>query len=135
MLAEYLRQDPILRRLVLRNHLTPVQVDVLLISRAYGAEEPLRLQARRRDRRLVTVGAFARSLRQAQVNLLRVLYTFLLGEYLGLWPAGIVRALTQIVETLGSSGRSQLGESVADEVMQRIDSALQELIQRSPESR
>jgi len=106
MIKPRLEADSILNYLLERSSFTQAQLDTYLIDRT-TANEKLELKDKTgmRDRKKVSKGAFIRTLRQAQGNLKRAVYTLILSEYLGLLEDESMVKLLQVSNLLkGAEG-------------------------------
>lgn len=117
MIRPRLESDLILRYLLERSSFTQVQLDTYLIDRIMvNKKVNLREKTAMRDRKNVSKGAFIRTLRQAQVNLKRAVYTLILSEYLGLLEDKSIDRLLQISNLLknakGVTSREKLIEVI-----------------------
>jgi len=100
MLQDILRKDCLVAFLVKNSNITEAQLDTYIISLV--KKEPkltLKRKIELRDRR-VSKGAFLQTLRQAQINLERSLYTIILAEYLEILRSGSIAKLAQIIALL-----------------------------------
>jgi hypothetical protein len=82
MLQEILNNDVIADYLFKRTSFTKTQLDTLLISLKKDDEADLNMKVSLRDSGRVSKGSFIRTLRQAQRNLEKSLYTIIISEYL-----------------------------------------------------
>ncbi|MEM1564218.1 MAG: hypothetical protein QW161_06075 [Candidatus Bathyarchaeia archaeon] len=93
-------EDPIVKILTKNSHLTKTQLETLLIDILAEniAGKPLKYDEKARLRLTkakISRGAFNRTLRQAQENVIRAIYTVLLLGYLGIFES---TALDQYIE-------------------------------------
>jgi hypothetical protein len=84
MLQEILNNDEIADYLLKRTNFTKPQLDTLLISLIGNDELKLSAKIDLRDKGRVSKGSFIRTLRQAQRNLEKSLYTIIISEYLSM---------------------------------------------------
>ena len=106
MIKSRLEADPILKYLFERSSFTQAQLDTYLIDRITANEKvELKDKTAMRDRKKVSKGAFIHTLRQAQGNLKRAVYTLILSEYLGLLEDESMVKLLQVSNLLkGAEG-------------------------------
>ncbi len=105
MITSRLEADPILRYLFERSSFTQAQLDTYLINCATANEKAqLKDKITMRDRKKVSKGAFIRTLRQAQGNLKKSVFTLILSEYLGLLEDESMVRLSQVSTLLKGAG-------------------------------
>jgi hypothetical protein len=117
MIKSRLDRDPIFKYLLERSSLTQAQLDTYLID-CITTNKKVKLKEKiaMRDRKNVSGGAFIRTLRQAQINLKRTVYTLILFQYLGLLEERAINKLLQVGNILrsaeGASSKEKLVEIV-----------------------
>jgi len=117
MIKSRLDRDPIFKYLLERSSLTQAQLDTYLIDCiTTNKKVKLKEKTAMRDRKNVSGGAFIRTLRQAQINLKRTVYTLILFQYLGLLEERAINKLLQVGNILrsaeGASSKEKLVEIV-----------------------
>jgi len=117
MIKSRLDRDPIFKYLLERSSLTQAQLDTYLIDCiTTNKKVNLKEKTAMRDRKNVSGGAFIRTLRQAQINLKRTVYTLILFQYLGLLEERAINKLLQVGNILrsaeGASSKEKLVEIV-----------------------
>lgn len=115
MLRSRLDKDPMLKFLFERSSLTKAQLDTYLIE-YITADEKVKLKEKiaMRDRKNVSGGAFIRTLRQAQTNLKKAVYTLILLQYLGLLDENAMAKLLQVGKILKNAGKIESKEKLAE---------------------
>lgn len=130
MIRPRLEADLILRYLLERSSFTQAQLDTYLIDRITVNEKVnLRDKTAMRDRKNVSKGAFIHTLRQAQVNLKRAIYTLILSEYLGLLEDKSIDRLLQISNLL-KNAKGVTSREKLTEVIEIIDTIIETLLGR-----
>ncbi len=128
MIKSRLEADPILKYLFERSSFTQAQLDTYLIDRATAHEKvELKGKIAMRDRKNVSKGAFIRTLRQAQSNLKRAVYTLILSEYLGLLEDKSMVKLLQVSNLLKGAEGAILDEKLR-EVIDVIETIIETLL-------
>ncbi|MEM3437223.1 MAG: hypothetical protein QXP55_01635 [Nitrososphaerales archaeon] len=115
MLRVKLDKDPMLKFLFERSSLTQAQLDTYLIE-CVATNKKLKLKEKTtmRDSKNVSGGAFIRTLRQAQINLKRSVYTLILFQYLGLLDDKAMVKLLQVGNILRSAENINLKEKITE---------------------
>ncbi|MCP8317059.1 MAG: hypothetical protein H3Z52_10965 [archaeon] len=115
MIKSRLEADPILKYLFERSSFTQAQLDTYLIDRTIANEKvELKEKIAMRDRKNVSKGAFIHTLRQAQGNLKRAIYTLILSEYLGLLGDESMVKLLQVSNLLKGAEGAILDEKLSE---------------------
>jgi len=128
MIKSRLEADPILKYLFERSSFTQAQLDTYLIDRTTVNEKAeLKGKIAMRDRKNVSKGAFIRTLRQAQSNLKRAVYTLILSEYLGLLEGKSMVKLLQVSNLLKGAEGAILNEKLR-EVIDVIETIIETLL-------
>ena len=128
MIKSRLEADPILKYLFERSSFTQAQLDTYLIDRATANEKvELKGKIAMRDRKNVSKGAFIHTLRQAQSNLKRAVYTLILSEYLGLLEDKSMVKLLQVSNLLKGAEGAILNEKLR-EVIDVIETIIETLL-------
>jgi hypothetical protein len=112
--ARRVMEEPILKILLERSLITPIQIETLLIDLvtedsldthlSYEEKASLRSHESRRKHG-VSRGAFNRTLHQARKNVTRSIYTLLLLAYLGLFDLTVFRPFEEIASRIGGYRR------------------------------
>jgi len=111
MLQGILKEDRLVGFLLKNSSFTEAQLDTYIINKTKKAEKKsLNSKIKLRDRK-VSKGAFIRTLKQAQRNLKRSIYTVILAEYLEITKEESTAKITQI----GSMLRQIKGKELKDE--------------------
>lgn len=124
MIKSRLEADPMLKYLFERSSFTQAQLDTYLIDRTTVNEKvELKEKIAMRDRKNVSKGAFIHTLRQAQGNLKRAVYTLILSEYLGLLEDKSMAKLLQVSNLLkGAEG------VISDEKSEKVIEVIETII-------
>ncbi|MCP8303978.1 MAG: hypothetical protein H3Z50_00665 [archaeon] len=125
MIESKLKTDPTVRYLLKRSSFTKVQLDTYYIDRTTSGEKvSLKVKIKMRDRKNVSKGAFLHTLRQAQENLQRAIYTLILAEYIGLLEEGSTSKLIQIGSLL-KNVKEEITEESAFKISKIIESVVE----------
>ncbi|MCP8312254.1 MAG: hypothetical protein L6M37_04805 [Candidatus Methylarchaceae archaeon HK02M1] len=112
MIESKLKTDLIVRYLIKRSAFTKVQLDTYLIDCITSGEKiSLKMKIEMRDKKNVSKGAFLRTLKQAQENLQKAIYTLILAEYMGILEEGATIKLIQIGNLLKNRKKEITKES------------------------
>ncbi len=112
MIESKLKTDLIVRYLIKRSAFTKVQLDTYLIDCITSGEKiSLKMKIEMRDKTNVSKGAFLRTLKQAQENLQRAIYTLILAEYIGILEEEATIKLIQIGNLLKNRKKEITKES------------------------
>ncbi|NWG09756.1 MAG: hypothetical protein HXX80_05580 [Nitrososphaerales archaeon] len=110
-----MKTDPMVEYMLKRASLTSAQLDTYLIDRSIFDEKVgLKVKTLMRDRGPVSKGAFLHTLKQAQENLHRSIYTLILLEYLGLLEEEATVRLLQIGSLLKNIKKDLLEEKIQE---------------------
>lgn len=129
--------DPIVKILLKNSHLTKTQIETLLIDvlsanlseKQLKYEEKARLRLRKTP---VSRGAFNRTLRQAQKNVIKSVYTILLLGYLGVFKHTSLDSYVEIankLETYTTAYRNTLANSKSSKEKTKAINMLREELQ------
>lgn len=119
-------EDPIVKILLKNSHLTKTQLETLLIDilaeniclKKLKFEEKARLRLNKSN---ISRGAFNRTLKQAEENIIKSIYTVLLLGYLGIFESATLDPYIEVANKLNeyvearknfSNVKDQLGESL-----------------------
>jgi hypothetical protein len=121
-MLEDIRKDTLATFLLQKSHITEVQLDTLLASKEQGN---LDFKRTLRDKRKVTKGAFARTLKQAQRNVEASVYTVFLLSYLDLISQTGVNRLVRNARMLGELKQVQPTSAELMRVMEAMEDEVQ----------
>lgn len=121
-MLEEIRKDTVATFLMRKSNITDVQLDTLLASKEEGNLERKRTL---REKRKVSKGAFARTLKQARHNVEASVYTIFLLSYLDLIGPESVSPLVRNTRMLGEL--KQAKPALKDQM--RVIEAIQEYVQ------
>jgi hypothetical protein len=130
MLNSRLKTDPLAEYMLKRTSLTRAQLDTYLIDRTVFEEKAdLKAKTLMRDGGPVSKGAFLNTLKQAQENVYRSIYTLILLEYLGLLEKEVTVRLLQISNLLKNI--KNLPEEKIQEVLGFIEIIIKKILGKS----
>jgi len=127
-MLEEIRKDIIATFLLRKSNLTEVQLDTLLASKEEGN---LDFKRTLREKRKVTKGAFARTLKQVRHNAEASVYTIFLLSYLDLVSQADVNHLVRNTRMLGELKQARPG--MEDQI--RVLEAMEEYVQNFASSK
>lgn len=97
MLGLKIKNDSMVMYLLKNSVFTKVQLDTYLINNmTVGKQISLNAKIAMRDKKKISKSSFLRTLKQAQKNLQKSVYSLILAEYLGLLEEGSIIKLIQI---------------------------------------
>jgi hypothetical protein len=124
MLQEILNNDEIAGYLLKRTNFTKPQLDTLLISLVGDDELNLGMKVYLRDKGRVSKGSFIRTLRQAQRNLEKSLYTIIISEYLSVLDRNNILNLIRTSEILKEVKEQEIGIEKVQIILEEISSVI-----------
>ncbi|MCP8310202.1 MAG: hypothetical protein L6N94_01725 [Candidatus Methylarchaceae archaeon HK01M] len=124
MIESKLKTDLIVGYLIKRSAFTKVQLDTYLIDCITSGEKiSLKMKIEMRDKTNVSKGAFLRTLKQAQENLQKAIYTLILAEYMGILEEGATIKLIQIGNLL-KNRKKEITKESAFKISRIIESVI-----------
>ncbi len=124
MLQEILNNDEIADYLLKRTNFTKPQLDTLLISLIENDELNLSMKIDLRDKGRVSKGSFIRTLRQAQRNLEKSLYTIIISEYLSVLDRNNTSNLIRTSEILKEVKEQKIDVEKVQIILEEISSVI-----------
>lgn len=124
MLQEILNNDEIADYLLKRTNFTKPQLDTLLISLIKNDELDLSMKIDLRDKGRVSKGSFIRTLRQAQRNLEKSLYTIIISEYLSVLDRNNTSNLIRTSEILKEVKEQEIDIEKVQIILEEISSVI-----------
>ncbi len=124
MLQEILNNDEIVDHLLKRTNFTKPQLDTLLISLIENDELNLSMKIDLRDKGRVSKGSFIRTLRQAQKNLEKSLYTIIISEYLSVLDRNNTSNLIRTSEILKEVKEQEIDIEKVQIILEEVSSVI-----------
>jgi hypothetical protein len=121
MLYNLIKEDLVLQYLFNKTIFTDSQLDTIIISSILDKDINLSKKVTLRDNKIVTKGSFIRTLRQAQTNLKKSLYTIIIAEYLSLLNKNSFSNLYRISEILNEIKEYDIDKKTINEILNQIN--------------
>lgn len=131
MLRKILEKDKILGYLLDKANFTKLQLDTLMINRLNKGELNLNQRISLRDGKSVSKGSFIRTMRQAQKNVERSLYTIIISEYLSIIDRNSFLSLVRIGELLKELQTQKINAEEVQPILSEISSAVSNIWRKS----
>lgn len=130
MLQNILDNDKIMSYLLERANFTEPQLDTLLVSILKKDELRINQMVSLRDGERVSKGSFVRTLKQAQRNLEKSLYTVIIAEYLSILDNSSLLSLIRIGEVLKEIQTKKINTKEAQPILTQISSAVSDICRK-----
>jgi hypothetical protein len=121
MLNEIVKDDTILKFLIKETNITNIQLDTLLINSLLYNNLKLNEKISMRDDKLISKGSFCRTLKQAENNIKRSIYTIIIAEYLSLFNKDTFHNLVRISNILIELKESDIDIREKERIINKIN--------------
>ncbi len=130
MLQEILKNDLVIQSLIKNTNFTYSQLDTFIINITLGSKVYLNKKINLRDNKKVSKGSFARTLRQAQNNLEKAIYTIIIAEYMSILDENTFSNLLKISDILQQARNTNANDSQMNVLLSQLKLRVTSLCRR-----